>query len=170
MKKFFILFVIMFAILFSGCSKTTAFDYFSMSPYYEKAVLQMQKMSLMQNEETKALVHAIYLNNIDPKMYKGGEYFYVALHIVKDNEDEKTRGLYNKEYSLRLKENKKSFSSALEIHNLESNNNLRLRMPIHNAWSQYYLLKFKTMNQKTLRLSFENDQFGKAQLVFAKEE
>ena len=92
-------------LLFTGCSKSTAFDFFSTDSYYEKSISNMQKASLMRDMETKALLHAVYLNNVDPKVYSGDEYFYVTVHIIEDAYDPKKHGLRNLDYTLKMQAN-----------------------------------------------------------------
>lgn len=185
------------SIMLTACSQTNAFDFFSSDTYYEKAVSNMEKVSLMRDMETKALVHAVYLNNVDPHIYFGDEYFYVALHIIEDAYDPKKHGLKNLDYRLRmideqkqktqdditkapeyrgvesLQEEKKQPESVyvdpIEAIELDEDHKLRRTMPIRNQWNHYYLVRYKEVNASTLRLSFENDQYGKAQLTFQKE-
>lgn len=157
----------------------------------------MQKVSLMRDMETKALVHAIYLNNVDPHIYSGDEYFYVALHIIEDAYDPKKHGLKNLDYKLRMVNEEKAntiddltkapeykgsdalikeisqseviYIDPIEATELDEDNKLRRTMPIRNQWNHYYLVRYKEVNASTLTLSFENDQYGKAQLTFQKE-
>lgn len=102
MNKLLALSTIAGVLLFSGCSRTTAFDFFSTDTYYEKSISNMQKASLMRDMETKALLHAVYLNNVDPKSYNGDEYFYVAVYIIEDAYDPKKHGLRNLDYRLKM--------------------------------------------------------------------
>jgi len=163
------------ALLLGGCSKSTAFDFFSTDVYYEKAISNMQKVSLMQAMETKALLHAIYLNNVDPDLYHDGEYFYIAVHIIEDAYDPKKHGLRNLNYQLRLIEpseedkNKDVYYEPLETIELDEDDKLRRTMPIQNQWNHYYLIKFKTTESKNIKLSFGNDRYGKSPLMFQKE-
>ncbi len=185
------------SIMFTACSQTNAFDFFSSDTYYEKAVSNMQKVSLMRDMETKALIHAVYLNNVDPHIYFDDEYFYVAIHIIEDAYDPKKHGLKNLDYRLRMMDEKKQTShdditkapeykgadstqeikeeteilyvDPIEATELDEDHKLRRTMPIRNQWNHYYLVRYKEVNASTLRLSFENDQYGKAQLTFQKE-
>jgi len=102
MNKFLALSTIAGALIFTGCAKTTAFDFFATDSYYEKSIANMQKASLMRDMETKALLHAVYLNNVDPTVYNGDEYFYVTVHIIEDAYDPKKHGLRNLDYNLRM--------------------------------------------------------------------
>ena len=183
------------ALFLSGCSQTTAFDFFSSDPYYEKAISNMQKVSLTHDQETKALLHAVYLNNVDPEVYKRDEWFYVAVHIIDDPE---RKGMKNLDYKLRMRklddshqqqdaekaprynryvqfdlEEKKpvyTYSEAIKMIELEEHHSLRQTMPVRNQWNHFYLVRFQEdINASELTLSFENDQYGAAQLTFQKE-
>jgi len=189
MYKLFTISTLAAAMLFFGCSKTTAFDFFSTNTYYEKAVSNLQKVSLMSNLETKALLHVVYLNNVDPKSYNDGEYFFVALHVIQEPQDASKKGLNNPGYTLKMQaknvQEPKVFFEAnetnatqstqayvyqepLEIKELEEGDKLRMSMPIKSRWNTYYLVKYKSSNDAKLVLLFENDQYGKAPLNFAK--
>lgn len=184
------------ALLFSGCTQTTAFDFFSTDAYYEKAISNMQKVSLMRNMETKALLHAVYLNNVDPQNYAGDEYFFVAVHIIEDAYSRKKRGLLNPDYRLKMHEMTvpraldditkapqysaeaptetevkavPSLSDPLEVKELDEDDKLRRTMPIRSEWNYYYLVRYSEVNASKLTLSFENDQYGTARLTFQKE-
>lgn len=184
-------------LLFTGCAKTTAFDFFSSDTYYEKAVSNMQKASLMRDMETKALLHAVYLNNVDPHIYSGDEYFYIAIHIIEDAYDPKKHGLKNLDYKLKLvttapvkddeslikapgydasanedTETKKDitvFLDPIEATELDEDHKLRRTMPIRQEWNHFYIVRFNETNSSKLKLSFENDQYGTVQLNFQKE-
>ncbi len=197
MNKFLAFSALSAAFLFSGCVKTTAFDFFSSDTYYEKAVSNMQKVSLMRDMETKALLHAVYLNNVDPHIYNGDEYFYVAVHIIEDAYDPKKHGLKNLDYKLKMiqevpaeesvdtvkspgydgktaadKAGEKSivYVDPIEATELDEDHKLRRTMPIRQQWNHFYIVRFNEVNATELRLSFENDQYGKVQFKFHKEE
>ncbi|PHR56145.1 MAG: hypothetical protein COA44_08605 [Arcobacter sp.] len=191
MNKFLALGLLITVLLFSGCSRTTAFDFFSTDTYYEKAVSNMQKVSLMKDMETKALLHAIYLNNVDEELYNDGEYFFIAIHIIDESRDGNRSGLNNPLYSLKMIESieievpdiqsykakdinttKPKLISHLPliVKPLDQDNVLRLSMPIKNRWNQYYLLKFEKIKEEKIRLVFESDLYGSAPLTFLKEE
>lgn len=191
MNKFLILSSLVSVFSFTACTKTTAFDFFSTDTYYEKAVSNMQKISLMKDMETKALLHAIYLNNIDEEVYNDGEYFYVAVHIINESNDSNKSGLNNPLYSLKMIETIETETldiqsykakdlnttkielishSPLVIEPLDPDDDLRLSMPIKNQWNKYYIVKFEKIKDEKLMLVFESDQYGSAPLTFLKEE
>jgi len=180
-----------FILLFSGCSRTTAFDFFSTDNYYEKAVSNMKKVSLMQDMETKAILHAIYLNNVDEELYNDGEYFYIAIHIINDSKDENTSGLHNPSYSLKMVESIQQEISTIQsyknedvnttkvklityspliVEPIDTDDDMRSSMPIKNKWNKYYIVKFEKITEQKIGLVFESDQYGSAPLTFLKEE
>lgn len=189
MNKILLLCSLSAVLLLSSCSKTTAFDFFSTDTYYEKAVSNMQKVSLMRNMETKALLHAIYLNNIDATLYNDGEYFFIAVHIIDESREGSRNGLNNPLYSLKMIQNieievpdiqsykakdlnatKTISHDPLIIKPLKEDDNLRLSMPIKNQWNKYYIVKFEKIKEEKLKLVFESDRYGSAPLTFLKEE
>ncbi len=198
MNKFFALTALSATILFTGCVKTTAFDFFSSDTYYEKAVSNMQKVSLMRDMETKALLHAVYLNNVDPHIYSGDEYFYVAVHIIEDAYDPKKHGLKNLDYKLKLikevteeeptefvktpdfeggmidaeqvKKTTVVYMDPIEAIELDEDHKLRRTMPIRQQWNHFYIVRYNEVNATELKLSFENDQYGKVQINFHKDD
>ncbi len=198
MNKLLVLAALGSSLMLGGCSKTTAFDFFSSDTYYEKAVSNMQKVSLMRDMETKALLHAVYLNNVDPHIYSGDEYFYVAIHIIEDAYDPKRHGLKNLDYRLRMVKKGKTqedqdivkmpgyngeakdedtvsakdnimYMDPIEATELDEEHKLRRTMPIRQQWNHYYIVRFNEVNASELTLSFENDQYGKVPLKFQKE-
>lgn len=197
MNKILALTALSTTLLFTGCVKTTAFDFFSSDTYYEKAVSNMQKASLMRDMETKALLHAVYLNNVDPHIYSGDEYFYVAVHIIEDAYDPKKHGLKNLDYKLKLVKEitieetddfvktpgfdgetqiqetvkKKSivYMDPVEATELDEDHKLRRTMPIRQQWNHYYIVRYNEVNATELKLSFENDQYGKVEVKFHKD-
>jgi len=191
MNKLFTISTLLASFIFMGCSKTTAFDFFSTDVYYEKAISNMQKVSLMSNMETKAILHAVYLNNVDQDLYNDGEYFFVAVHIIEDPVEKSKKGLNNPQYSLKIQkkklaqekdffepdkasvsEEKQGFDyvQAIQITELDENNQLRLSMPIKNPWNSYYIVKYASLSDSKLVLLFESDLYGQAPLTFLKAE
>jgi len=194
MNKLFSVCTLLIALFFNACTKTTAFDFFSTDVYYEKAVSNLKKASIMKNMETKALLHAVYLNNVDPEAYSDGEYFFVAVYILEDSSLENQKGLNNPAYSLKMiktielenidlntsvsrETNSTEMNPVLKqevipliSRSLDENNQLRLTMPIQSQWNEYYLLKFESSKDEKLELSFESDQYGKVPLTFLKAE
>ena len=172
MNKLFLFTALSSLLLITGCSKTTAFDFFSIDSYYEKSVSNMRTASLIEKGETKAIVHAVYLNNVDEKEFHTDEYFFVAIHII----DEQKKGFSNPNYTLKMIENIKigNYTSlearALSITKLDEDSRIMQNMPIKNKWSYFYLVKYAEVNQDELTLSFQSKEYGKANMSFSKKE
>jgi len=172
MNKIFLITTLTSVLFMSGCSKTTAFDFFSTDAYYEKSVSNMRTASLIKAGETKAILHAVYLNNVDEKEFHTQEYFFVAIHII----DEEKKGFDNPNYTLKMieKVNIGNYTSlearALSITKLNEESRIMKNMPIKNKWSHFYLVKFAEVDEDVLTLSFESKKYGKAKMNFLKKE
>jgi len=160
------------AFFMTGCSKTTAFDFFSTDSYYEKSVSNMRTASLIKAGETKAIVHAVYLNNVDEKEFHTDEYFFVAIHII----DEQKKGFNNSNYHLKMIENVEigNYTTLearpLSVTKLDEQSRIMQNMPIQNKWSYFYLVKYAEVDQDVLTLSFESKDYGKVEMDFMKKE
>ncbi|MDH5465174.1 MAG: hypothetical protein OEW60_06055, partial [Thiovulaceae bacterium] len=63
-------------ISFQGCSKESPLQYFNKDGYFERTMDNLRTGTMVQGLETKAIIHAIYLNRVDAKLYSDGEYFF----------------------------------------------------------------------------------------------
>jgi len=200
MNKLFLSASLAAALLFTGCSKSTAFDFFSTDEYYENAIGNMKKASMTKDGETKALIQGVYLNKVDSLIYSGDEYFFVAIHIIDDEQDQEMQGLANVKYNLQLEtkvkitqddESKKPqynnsnkstsikktsqiktvYEDYVELQELDDpTHKLRESMPIKSQWNHFYLIRFKEVKTPTITLAFESEQYGKVKMQFQKEE
>ncbi len=149
-------------VIFStGCSRTTAFDFFKMDDNYERAVDNLQTATLVKSFETQAILSTVYLNRVYPEKYKDGEYFFVSLYLRDDIRLYFKTGINNKKYTFTLNGNK-----PLEAKELKTDDELRLSMPITNEWNRYYLVKFKSQNGKKLNLLLENDETDSVEIDY----
>ena len=162
MRNFFILISIM--VFISGCSRTTAFDFFKMDDNYERAVDNLQTGTIVKSFETKAILSTVYLNRVYPKKYSDGEYFFVSIYLREDIRLYFKAGINNKKYKFTL-----NGEEPLLGEELKSDDELRLSMPITNEWNRYYLVKFDTQNTKELKLILENDESDSVELTYQKE-
>jgi len=160
-----ILILISFFIFFSGCSKTTAFDFFKMDENYERAVDNLQTGTIVSSFETKAILSTIYLNRVYPKKYNDGEYFFVAIYLRDDIRLYFKSGINNKKYEFTLNGVK-----PLDARELKTDDELRLSMPITNEWNRYYLVKFPIQDKDTLNLILQNDEYDSVALTYQKDE
>ena len=176
MNKFLLSTLLASTLFISGCSKKTAFDFFSTDEYYEKALSNMRSGSLMKNNESKALIHAVYLNKVDPEVYHGNEYFFISLHVIDEVYSLKDGGLKGSDYSLKIIEkidigNYSSLEvNPLEVKNIHENDPLKKHMPITNRWSYLYLVRFEDISNDDLVLTLESERYGNIKLTFPKEE
>jgi hypothetical protein len=151
-------------LLFSGCSKTTAFDFFKMDENYEKAISNLQSGTIAKSFETEAILSSVYLNEVYPKEYNDGEYFFLALYLSDDKRLFFKSDLRDPDYKLTL--NEINFVDGKE---LQSNDKLRSLMPINNEWNRYYLIKFETQERNDLLLKLENSEDDTIKLHYLKD-
>ena len=138
------LFPILLLVLFSACSRQTAFEYFTkLDSREERAVMNLQHVTLAENNRTTALISTIYLNPVDPGLYGGQEYFFVALYD--------RRGLALEDYNVTL-----NGKAPVGLAKLDDNCSLRELMPLNNPWNGYYELVFKHSKEENLTLRFES--------------
>ena len=151
-------------LLFSACSPNSSLKYFEKDNYFERAMNNLRTGTMVQSLETKAILHAIYLNAVDDKAYNDGEYFFVATYIDNDFYDEAKQGLFNPLFWLKL-----NGVVALHVEELDEDNVLRKSMPLVSRWNRYFRVKFKTVPTSNLKLTFENARFGRITLDYDKE-
>jgi len=157
------LILIFFLIFTTGCTRTTAFDFFKMDEEHERAVTNMRTGTIVRSFETHAIISAVYLNAVDPEKYSGDEYFFIALYLQEDKRLCYKEGLGDPDYTLTL--NGQHFLSGEE---LKKGDELRSLMPIQNEWNRYYLIRFASSATDELSLALENDRYGKVELAYLK--
>lgn len=150
-------------LLLSGCSQRGAFDIFKMDDAHERAVEQLRSGTIIQSFETKAIFSALYLNKVDPALYKEGEFFMASVYFEKDDRSDKKRGLESNGYRLTLNGQK-----VTKIELLGEKDPRRSLMPIQNNWNRYYLIRFDSEQESALALRFENNQTGQVELNYQK--
>lgn len=150
-------------LLFSGCSQKGAFGLFKMDEAQERAVEESRSGTIVQSFETKVIFSSLYLNKIDPKTYKDGEYFIAALYFENDNRA--IRNLDIAEYGYHLTLNGQSPTS---IEPLDDKDPRRRLMPTQNSWNRYYFIRFDSAPQIALALQLENNQTGSVVLNYRK--
>ncbi len=150
---------------FSGCSHTTAFDFFKMDANYERAISNLQTGTIARSFETEVILSSIYLNKVYPQQYRDGEYFFIALYIADDQRPflnpEETE---HSEYKLTL-----NGVNYLNAKVLKEDDPLRSLMPINNEWNRYYLIKFATQSREDLLLKLEDMNLNTIKLKYRKE-
>jgi len=157
-------------LIFSGCTikeNSNIAQLFKQDDIYHISLMNTKKAQLIASLETKALLTATYLNPVFEYMKcknscmtnSKEEYFFVGVYIT-DSED---HAFNSKGYELKLNGKK-----PIGIQKLEKNDPLRYQMPMINNWSTYYKVKFPHVQGNALKLTFENDRFGKDELTYSK--
>lgn len=132
-------------ILLTACSRETAFTYFPrLDSRHERAVANLMRVTLKEDNRTVSLLNIIYLNAVDPKRYRTQHYFLVAQYD--------SRHLPLEAYAITL--NGKAPAGIIK---LDDNCSLRTLMPLNNSWNAYYELVFKANEDENLTLRFESD-------------
>lgn len=150
-------------LAFSGCAQKGAFDLFKMDEAHERAVEQLRSGTILLSLETKAIISSVYLNKIDPVMYKDGENFLVALYIDKDSTAIKDRDWESYGYSLMLNGLK-----ATAVESLDEKDLRRSLIPVQNNWNRYFIIRFDPVVGDSLVLRLENNQTGSVELNYRK--
>lgn len=148
--------------LLSGCTQTTAFDFFTMESAYERAITQMRTATLADESQTKAVVSAVYLNRVEPETYYEGEYFFIALYSKKQCALAEP-GSKRPGFVLTL--NGKAFIEASE---LDATHPLRSAMPVRNEWNRYFLVHYAAQETEELVMTLAKEHHGEAKLTFEK--
>lgn len=131
-------------ILLTACSRETAFVNFpKLDSRHERAVSNLMRVTLKEDNRTVSLLNIIYLNAVDPKRYHTRRYFLVSLYD--------RRHLPLETYTITLNGSKPS-----SIIPLDDNDSLRTLMPLNNAWNAYYELVFNASKDTNLTLQFES--------------
>jgi len=151
--------------LISGCSSTTAFDFFKMDEDHERAMTSLHTTSIVRSFETEAMITTIYLNHVYPDKYNDREYFFAALYMKDDKRLYYKDALQDPEYTLKL-----NGINPCHIEALPKDSQLRRLMPIKNEWNRYYLIKYPLQQEKVLTLVLENDRSLTASINYEKDD
>ncbi len=130
-------------ILFSGCAHKSAFDAFEITTKEQLAQEQILTAKMHNDKNITGLVAALYLNNVDKKLFNKYEYFYISLFI--QNSKNKTPKFFL------------NSKAPLEVEKLTNTNKFTNLTALNAAWMDYYLLTFdKTKGE----LEFEIKEDG----------
>jgi len=161
--------VLALAALLAGCSSKEEKNFFSVyekNKNYHLNLLKTEKTELSDGEYTKALLTATYLytplkNNGEKaeEKDKRDESFIVGLYF--DDEEEKLLSLSSNALTLEGK-------AAESIKHLSKDDPRLKSISFVSEWSQFYLVTFPHTDKKSFTLQFENKQYGKGTLHFAK--
>ncbi|RLA72368.1 MAG: hypothetical protein DRG24_03135 [Epsilonproteobacteria bacterium] len=154
-------------LIISGCSRTTAFTHFTkLDSMQERAVSTLQTASIFDGIHRKAIMSTIYLNHVDPNIYKLQETFLMALYL----RDNKTLKLPNLDETQAMYQLTLNGIAPLEIRIVEKDDPLRRLMPINNDWNYFYTVEFAQSKEDNLTLTLENDQFDSVSLTYQKDD
>ncbi len=127
---------------------------------YHQQLQKTEKTQLYDGLITKALLTATYLNeqNID-KDNKPDEVFVVGVYIEESEEES-----FDQEgYSLTL-----NGDAPKSIKKLEADDPLLKHISFVSEWNYFYLVTFSHVSNKSFKLIFKSDMYGKGELHFAK--
>ncbi len=160
--RFFITLIFIF-IVFNGCSRNNAFEYFGMDESHERAVSNMKTVTLTHQSRAKVIISAIYLKNVFPEKYTEGDHETFLVGMILEDV------VFNKETS-NLTLNKKM---PVYIDDVPKDDPLRSYIPLDNEWTDFYRVGFNEIGEDqngSLKLTFESGRFGTAVLMFQKDE
>jgi hypothetical protein len=171
MKKY--LLTLVTAILLSGCAKEYL-TFFESDRFSEKLLHNFKKRTIVKETETKAMIHAYYLNAVENDRRKD-QRFIVGVYIQNDNKKDSVAGLFNPEYTLTLNGIRAHVMKPLALDSKEVS-----ELPVVNRWSKYYEVHFTYVpfvneseeenkeDAKRLQLTFSNERFGSTSLNYQK--
>jgi len=153
--------------MFSGCSRSGAFDVFKVDEAHERAISNLRTATIIESFETKVILSTIYLNDTLPQKYGNdqNDSFFVALYLQDDIRLFYKANLSAPDANLTL-----NGAGPIAIRELKEDDQLRSLMPIKNDWNRYYLITYPHQKSRLLKLTFEIDPYGKAELMYRKGE
>lgn len=153
--------------MFSGCSRSGAFDVFKVDEAHERAITNLRTSTLIESFETKAIISTIYLNDTLPREYGNdqNESFFVSLYLQDD-----IRLFYKADLSAPVANLTLNGVEHIALRELQKDDRLRTLMPIKNDWNRYYLITYPHQKSSLLKLTFEIDPYGTAELMYRKDE
>lgn len=127
---------------------------------YSKQLQRTEKIQLYDGQVTKVLLTATYL--YEPSLEKEDERdetFIVGVYL-----EENEMQVFDQEgFALTLNGKKPA-----HIQKLKKSDRRLENISFVTEWSQFYLVSFPHVSNKSFKLIFESDQYGKGELHFAK--
>jgi len=153
---------IVFILLLVGCvskQEVALVDAYEKNINYHRYLLKTEKAQLYDDNSTKILLTATYLNaEIDQQNHTADEIFIIS--VQSDNSFFNLKG---KEYSLSL-----NGKQPKNIKILNRKNKLLHDISFITEWSKNYLVTFNHVKSKQLFLTIESKKYGKSHLYFTK--
>lgn len=142
------------AIFLAACSRDTGFQYFTkLDSRQERAVINLRNITFRENNVSRAMLSVIYLNPVEPDLYRRQHYFLVAQY------DE--RGTPLTDYRILL-----NGAPPAGIALLDANCSIKKLMPLDDPWHDYYELIFSATGDENLTVTFETDPFSKEAVTY----
>ncbi len=152
------LFSLPIIFLLSACGSKSAFEYFTkLDSRQERAVTNLRRMTIKENNATVALLNIIYLNPVEPGAYGDNPAFLIGLY------DRRGKGME----AYRTTLNGRLPAGMVE---LDDNCTLRTLMPLNNPWNRYYQALFKADGEANLTLRFETDPSLQGEVTYRTDE
>jgi len=153
MKTFFIVFLSIFFL--NGCAQKDAFSRFHLTKEQELSENSIQVLKIKDfNQNILGMASALYLNEIYPKRYSDGEYFYVYYYI---KDKSKIEFILNNQ-------------PAIKVEKLKTKNQFSKLLNIKSSWHSYYLVKFEKTEDIKLTLQLKAKNFLSKGFVYKKED
>ena len=116
-------------VTFQGCAQKNAFERFHITPAQELTEENIQSLKIINEKmDVVGVATAVYLNKVEPKVYKKYEYFYIYLYNKNKNEQAT--------FSL-------NGVPAFIAENLSANNEFTHLTSFKSKWNNYYFVKFQ---------------------------
>lgn len=148
---------LIFIIFLTGCASHQTLKAFKKDDLFEKSVLLTHKSDIINSLETKAILHATYLNPIDKSFSNNKfEHFIVGIYIVDDEKNENNSFLNNPNYKLTM-----NGQMPHSIKALSKDHKMYGKIPLYNNWAKYYEVDFeKTAKEYKLETQPLNQNLG----------
>lgn len=142
--------------IFTGCSHKNGFAYLNLTKKQE-ITTSFLKSSKIIDSKTKVygLFSVIYLKNIEKKLSKNNELFYLTIYIKNKN--------YDIESDLKLNN-----QEPIYVEELPFDNKYNKFLYGKNIWNKNYLLKYKKDINKNLKLIFKHKNNYSDLIVYKK--
>ncbi len=161
MVRFFSFFIAVFIII--GCSKNITIDQLDMQKVQELSMTNTREGEL-SNQNSKIFILATYLNPTKiSEIDDGKENFLICVYVSRQKDNAKSDN--NPFYKVFLNDTVLSTN----VKRVSEKSKILKIIPIKNRWSKYYLLSFAKQKTKKLKLTFENREHKRVNLIFSKE-
>ncbi|MEA2091793.1 MAG: hypothetical protein U9O83_05470 [Campylobacterota bacterium] len=161
----YILIILIFALISTGCAEKNAFSKFNMQTEQELSAASLQSSKIKTADKVDGIVSVIYLNKVYPDVYSKNEYFYVYLYLKDEKEMFNPNTL--DEIKLTMKLNSKL---PVKIKKLSHKNKFSHLVSVHSQWMRYFLVAFEEEEESELSLVLESGQSSSDALVYQKDE